>query len=152
VYESEASQVPARQVLPLLAILTLALAGCDEVPVDIVGIVKGATLPSNPAKTVGQAFGAALPNGIWTSWETGMGEKFAEFNATTTAENLEGGGIPNISHEKCIDGVQRPCRLPVKFQFTLSSDNKTVGIVYVQAPERVVSDGKVRALLAFVYR
>ena len=81
-----------------------------------------------------------------------MGEKFAEFNATTTAENLEGGGIPNISHEKCIDGVQRPCHLPVKFQFTLSSDNTTVGIVYVEAPERVVSDGQFRALLAFVYR
>ena len=96
-YESEASQVPARQVLPLLAILTLALARCDEVPVDIVGTVKGATLPSNPTKTVGQAFEAAFPNGIGTSWETGMGEKFAEFNATTTAENLGGGGIPNIS-------------------------------------------------------
>jgi hypothetical protein len=81
-----------------------------------------------------------------------MGEKFAEFNATTTAENLEGGRIPNISHEKCIDGVQRPCRLPVKFQFTLSSANKTVDIVYVEAPERVVSDGKSKALLAFVYR
>jgi hypothetical protein len=64
VYVSEASKMPTRQLLPLLAILTLALAGCDEAPVDIVGIVKGATLPSNATKTVGQAFGSAFPNGI----------------------------------------------------------------------------------------
>jgi hypothetical protein len=152
VHKSERLEMPVRQLLPLLAILTLALAGCSEAPVDIVGAVKAGTLPSNTATTIGKAFGAAFPNGIWTSWETGMGEMFAEFNAITTAENLEAGGVPDIGHGKCIDGVQRPCRLPVKFQFTLSSNNKTVGLVYVEAPERVVSDAKLKALLAFVCR
>jgi len=144
--------MPIRRLLPVVAILTLALAGCSEAPVDIVGVVKNGTLPANTTATIGKAFGAAFPSGLWTSWETGMGEMFAEFNAITTAETLESGGVPGISHEKCIDGVQRPCRLPVKFQFTLSSDNRTVGLVYVEAPERVVSDAKLKELLAFVYR
>ena len=144
--------MPLRRLPPVVAILTLALAGCSEAPVDIVGIVKNGTLPSNPATSIGKAFGNAFPNGLWTSWETGMGEMFAEFKATTTAENLEAGGVPGISHDKCIDGVQRPCRVAVKFQFTLSSDNRTVGLVFVEEPERVVSDAKLKALLAFVSR
>ena len=133
------------------AVFSLALAGCADVP-DIVGIVKAGRLPAHTTKTVGKAFDDAFPSGLWTSDMSGMGEMFAHFRATTTAEALEAGGVSGIGRAKCIDGVRSPCRIPVWFQFALSSDNRSVELVYVEAPDTIGPGARRDALLAFVYR
>ena len=89
----------------LMAIFTLVLGGCVGGPPDIVGIVKAGTLPSHPTKTIGKAFDEAFPGGTWDAEMTGMGEMYAHFRSTATAEDLEVGGVPGIDHEMCIDGV-----------------------------------------------
>ena len=136
----------------LMAIFTLVLGGCVGGPPDIVGIVKAGTLPSHPTKTIGKAFDEAFPGGTWDAEMTGMGEMYAHFRSTATAEDLKPGGVPGIDHEICIDGVRRPCRVQVHFQFFLKSDNRTIELMFVEAPYRVVSEARLKALLAFVYR
>jgi isoaspartyl peptidase/L-asparaginase-like protein (Ntn-hydrolase superfamily) len=119
---------------------------------DIIAVVKAGTLPGYTNKPIGRAFDAAFPGGTWTAEETGMGEMFAHFKSTTTAETLEAADIPAIGREQCLDGAQHPCRVTVHFQFTLSSDNRTVGLIWAGAPDRVTGDARFRALIDFVYR
>lgn len=82
-------------------ILTLTLAACAEFT-DILGDVKTGTLPST-SRPIGQAFDAAFPGGTWTASTTGMGEMYAFFRSTTTAEALEAAGVPEVDHN-CLAG------------------------------------------------
>jgi hypothetical protein len=137
--------------MPLGAMAMLVLAGCDG-PINIVGMARDARLPSHPEITVGKAFESAFPDGTWTSWGSGMGENFAEFHATATAEVLAADGVPDMQGKECIDGVQSPCRIPVKFQFWLSGDGSKIELQFIDAPERVTSGAKAAALVGLVYR
>jgi hypothetical protein len=137
----------------LVAILALVLAGCGETT-DIVGTVKAGTLPPYTTKPIGKAFDAAFPGGTWTGSTSGMGEgeMVAQFRSTGTAEALEASGVPAIDRKDCIDNTQRPCRIPVSFQFTLSPDTRSITLALVEAPKPMRSGEQLNALLAFVYR
>jgi hypothetical protein len=136
----------------LISILTLPLAGCGEAP-DILALVKAGKLPSN-TKTIGEAFDAAFSGGTWTADMTGMGmgEMYAHFRSSVTAEALEASGVPPIDRKNCMDGVKSPCRVPVSFDFTLAPDFWTINLAEVKAPEPMKSGEQLDAVLAFVYR
>ena len=57
---------------------------------------------------------------------TGMGEMYAHFRSSITAEALEASGVPPIDRKNCMDGVKSPCRIPVSFDFTLAPDYRTI--------------------------
>lgn len=139
----------------LVVILTLVLAGCGETETpDILGIVKAGTLRSYTNKNIGQAFDHAFPGGTWETFTSGMGlgEMYAVFRSATTVEALEAAGVPDLDRKKCIDGVQRPCRIPVSFEFTLARDLRSISLAQVIAGEPMKSGEELDALLAFVYR
>jgi hypothetical protein len=138
------------RLLLLISILTLLLAGCGETP-DILAIVKAGKLPST-TKAIGEAFDAAFPGGTWSADMTGMGEMYAHFRSSSTAEALEASGVPPIDRKNCMDGVKSPCRIPVSFDFTLAPDFRTINLAEVKAPEPMKSGEQLDAVLAFVYR
>ena len=137
-------------MLLLISILTLLLAGCGETA-DILAIVKAGKLPST-TKTIGEAFDAVFPGGAWSADMTGMGEMYAHFRSSITAEALEASGVPPIDRKNCMDGVKSPCRIPVSFDFTLAPDYRTINLAEVKAPEPMRSGEQLDAVLAFVYR
>jgi hypothetical protein len=135
----------------VLFAFALTVAGCSLGPPDIVGFVKDATLPSRPSRPIGDAFEAAFPGGEWSPTMTGMGEMFADYKVMAPAEKLKP-LTGAVDLKSCADGVQSPCRVPVMFQFFLSSDNKTAELSYIQVGDRVISGSSVKAMLDFVYR
>jgi hypothetical protein len=130
--------------------LALLLAGCDEGPIDLVGITKQGTLQSHPETTIGKAFETRFPGGTWDGWGTGMGENYAQFTVPTTAEELTAAHIPGVNSDKCLDGVQHPCRMQLKFRFFIRRDLKTIELLFVEAPDKL-SSSTVQALVAYVY-
>ena len=144
-----------RAALVLVALLTIVLAGCGEIPDNstIVDAVKAGTLPTT-TKPIGKAFDDAFPGGEWVAFTSGMGigELVAEFHSTAKAEALEASGVPPIDRKDCIDGVNSPCRIHVSFQFILARDMRSISLALVQAPEPMKSGEQLTALIGFVYR
>ena len=138
----------------LVTIVTLMLAGCGGTEnANILEIVKAGKLESTN-KPIGKAFDDAFPGGTWNAATTGMGigEMVAEFDSTATAEALEARGFPPIDRKHCRDGVKKPCRVPVSFQFTLAPNFHTITLAEVKAPEPMKSGEELDVLLAIVYR
>jgi hypothetical protein len=151
----------------VVALLLTALVGCGIHESDDLNTVRDGVLNGFNTTTVGKAFDATFPDGKWTSLVSPKGVSVVEFSGTVTADALDAGGFLGYLNrdtrqlwahirEKCLEGIQTPCRLPVKFQFLIAADKKSFEVGYIDTRSFLGRDVAIPAdphrVLAFVYR
>lgn len=141
-------------------------------------VVRGGLLAGYNSTTVGKAFEGTFRNPKWTSFATPKGATVVEFNGAIALGALHAAlfyppvseeqyatckqsGVEDRNHDDyraCVDALT----YPVKFQFTMATDNRTFEIGYmspepfqhttVTGPSSVGSDADIETTLNFIYK
>jgi hypothetical protein len=86
--------------------------------------VRNGTIEGHQGATVGMAFEGAFQNIKWSSHQTAAGQTVVQFEGTANPEALAASGFLPAA----VDGLDNSNTqgIPVRFQFTLSTDKRTV--------------------------